>query len=307
MKKTYAWQLVSLGLLMSCGQPAPTPVTPDDAKSPAPMGYKLPATGVLDLADLTNFAKLERDFVKPDDFSKGFDDGPLNGRTFVLTLPVSQYSGPSSVPAEWTYDAEKEELTLTIASGDTSISRGPRLTVQNTTEIKPKKKMSNAFGAEIEIEPMETWSIDVGRTDEQVIGVFKKADDPLSFSPEYQSLTWTMKLDEGHAKALVSNLALRLEGTVQRNSSNQTVECSDDHTAPTFDHPTEWDRHECVIQVRLSRVAYVTKDGNVVKEWRDEPEKPKPPTAAPRSADVDAAEEGNALDSYDEGTDSNGE
>jgi hypothetical protein len=271
------------------------------------MGYKLPATGGLSLADLANFAKLERDFVKADDFSKGFDDSPLNGRTFVLTLPVSQYSGTSTMPAEWTYNAENQELTLTVTSGDTLISDGPRLTIQETTEIKPKKKMSNAFGAEIEVEPMETWSIDLGRSDEQPLGVFQKGDDPLSISPAYQSFTWTMKLDAGHAKALVSNLALRLEGTVQKNSSNQTVECSDGHTAATFDHPTEWDKHECVIQVRLSRVAYVTKDGNIVREWRDEPEKPKPAAATPPSADLYTDDEGNALDDDDGTTEQNAE
>jgi hypothetical protein len=269
------WQLALMALalpLASCGQPAPQPPKPDDAKSAAPLGFKLPATGNLSLSDLTNFAKLERDFVKPDDFSKGFDDSPLRDRQFTITLPVSQYAGDSLTPAQWSYDPEKEELSLTVSSGDAT-SYAPALTVQNTTEFGPKKKMSNAFGAEVEVTTMETWDIKLGRDVESPLGVFPREADEYAVAHKYQPLSQSMKLDPQKARALIANLTLQLEGTVAANAQNQTVQCYDNHTAAKFDSPTEWTQHECIIQAHLTRVAYVTKDGKVLKEWRDSPAK----------------------------------
>ena len=70
------WAVCIALVLVSCGPPKPQPQDPMDAKSPAPANWRLPATGVLSLTDLSNFAKQERDFVKADDFSKAFDDAP---------------------------------------------------------------------------------------------------------------------------------------------------------------------------------------------------------------------------------------
>lgn len=267
----------------SCGQSQPVKSDPTDAKSAAPAGFALPASGVLGLTDLANFAKLERDFVKPDDFSKGFDDSPLYGRQFAVTIPVNQYSGSSSTPTEWTYDAEKEELTLTVKSGDMT-SFTPTLPIQQTTELGPKKKMSNAFGAEVEVTPMETWSIEVGGDQ---IGVFPKTDDPMNMNA-FQSLTHTTKMKPEQAKALIADLNLRLEGFVEKDGRGQTVNCYSDHSSATITSPTEWDKHNCVIQVHLSRIAFVTKNGKVIREWKDESAKARSATPAPTGESLDA-------------------
>lgn len=270
----------------SCGQPQAVKSDPSDAKSGAPAGYALPASGVLGLTDLANFAKLERDFVKPDDFSKGFDDSPLNGRQFAVTMPISEFSGSSSGPSEWTYEAEKEKLNLAVNSGDMT-SYAPFLPIQHKTELGPKKKMSNAFGAEVEVNPMETWSIELGRGDKKPLGVFPNIDDPI-YSNGYQSLTHTIKMKPDAAKALVADLYLRLEGTVEKDEQGQTVNCYSDHSSATFTSPIEWDKHNCVIQVHFSRVAFVTKDGKVIREWRDEPKKASSATPAPPGESLDA-------------------
>lgn len=291
-----AWFVTPAAALISCGQPTSNQgntVAPDDAKSAAPLGYKLPATGALSLADLSNFAKLERDYVKPDDFSKGFDDSPLKGRKFAVTLPVSQYAGTSSNPAQWSYDAEKGELSLTVSNGD-AMSYAAALTAQNTTEFGPKKKMSNAFGAEVEVTTMETWEIKLGRADEKPFGVFPREVDEYAILPKYQPLSQTIKLDPQKAKALIANLTLQLEGTVEPNAQNQTVQCYDNHTAAKFDSPTEWTQHECIIQVHLTRLAYVTKNGKVVKEWRDTPVKSaskRPPSKSAETMPDDDTEQ----------------
>lgn len=132
--------------------------------------------------------------------------------------------------------------------------------------------MNNAFGAEVEVTLMETWSIRLGRDDEGSLGVFRKVE-PVSSLPSYESLTWSTKLDPVKAKALVAQLTVQIEGVVQRNADKQTVLCFDDHSSAKIDSPTEWDHHKCVVQVHFSRIAFVTKNGKVIKEWRDTPEK----------------------------------
>jgi hypothetical protein len=260
-------------LLASCG-PSGSPSStfdPEDAKSSAPSGYKFPKAGLLALLDLSNFAKMKRDFEKVDDFSKSFDDDPLDGRKFSVVIPVSQYAGPSLGPAEWEYDAETEALTLRIQARG-SMEPGVRsLEIQNTTDTGKPKKMTNAFGVEFNVEPMETWAIQLGRSDGKPIGVFSASD---TFSSGFldETLSWTTKANPQLAKSQIANLVLQIEGVVLKNESGDTVDCRDNTHVATITSPTEWTRHVCVIQVHLTRLAYQTKEGKLVKEWKANPE-----------------------------------
>lgn len=249
--------LVALAVA-SCSKPVPQPTDPQDAKSPAPADYRLPPTGVLSLLDLSNFAKQERDFVKPDDFSKGFDDSPLKGRLFAVEIPAPSYGGSSVTQVSWSYDADKTMLSVTV---------DPGAPVQSKTDFGPKKKMSNAFGAEIEVDTMETWQIELGAEYEKPLGVFPTVDPLYSLTgTSHGPLIWTARLPPEQARRLTANLQLRLEGKVVATEQGQTVSCGTETRSATFTSPTESTTHNCIVYVRYSRVALVTKDGRVLHE-----------------------------------------
>jgi hypothetical protein len=252
--------------LAGCNLPTAAGTDPNSAKSAAPSNYALPSSGTLGLIDLANFAKQKRDFVKPDDFSKGFDDRPLNGRSFVLNFSLPSYAGSALEPGSWTYDANNEELTLNATTGDLD----PAIILQYTSEDGSKKTMSNAFGAQVEVTPTETWIVALGRNDDKPLGVFPKSKEDYSINP-FEPLSYTMKLKPDQAKALVADLQIRLEGVVEKDDQGETVYCADNHTTATIDLPTEREEHKCTVSVHLSRVAFLRKDGRVLKEWLDKP------------------------------------
>ena len=281
--KAHAWLLGITVALASCnGPPSQTPADPQDAKSPAPADFHLPATGALSLSDLSNFAKLERDYVKADDFSKGFDDSPIKGRQFVVEFDAPKYGGSSTTMISWGYDADKGAL---------SVSVDPTSAIQSHTDMGPKKKMHNAFGTEIDAETMETWEIKLGEGSEQRLGVFPEIDSMYSMTgANHGLLSFTLHLAPEQARQLTKTLRLRLEGNVLVPSANgRTLACSTDSHSATLEYPLESTTHTCEIYVQYSRVAVLSSNGQTLHEWIDYPSKanrPKSEAAIEPSGDI---------------------
>ncbi|WP_148648488.1 hypothetical protein [Sphingobium cupriresistens] len=278
--KHLSLSILLMAMIAGCGDnPAPSPedqgtliqspsiAAPDpyDAKTSAPSGFKLPAGKLTNIA-LGNWAKTKRDSTGGDDFTKGFDDKALAGRDFTITIPLSQ--GDDETAAVWRYDKEKQELLLELDMEYTADLKGQMAVFQSAKDVRSPKQMANAFGVTVDVSQTTQWAIGVGTTSGYA-GIIPS--DALASSPDqkvYGYLTTTIKMPGDQARSAVAGMRLEIDGVVQKNRSGNTVECSERTTEPKIDQPSETVIKTCLIQAKFRRIAFVTKDGKALKEWR---------------------------------------
>ena len=139
---------------------------------------------------------------------------------------------------------------------------------QSAKDTHQPKQMSNAFGVTMDVTQSTVWSIGV-ETTSGYAGIIP-IDDLSSTRNQktYGFLTTTIKMPGDQARHAVSGMNLIIEGVVQKSKSGDTVECSERTTEPKIDQPSETTIRTCLIQSSFKRIAFVTKDGKALKEWR---------------------------------------
>ena len=261
----------------------------ENTAAEAPPGYKLP-NRMLNEKDLVAWAKLVRDYRKPDQFSKDWRGAEIIGRTFVVKLKLSSDYGDSGF-GQWSYNADKESLTLSIAESLTP----PLFVLSSHVEELDKTKMTNAFGAEREVSQSRMWRIGLGNGSAALIPFQKPAADFDPDLPRYDDLSFVIPMRADAARAFTKDLFIQVEGTVVKAENGDAVACMDDKTSPTIDFPNSIETHDCLMEVQFSRIAFITGAGKIIKEWTPLKTVPKlkaKPTPSPTySPDEDSVED----------------
>lgn len=115
--------LAALGATLSlvgCGPSAAPDKSPRaSAREDSVDHLKLPQTGNITRENLVAFARANMAYRPADQFSKRFDDSALEGRSFELKLPIAR----DETSANFSYNADKEELTLSLLPEAASLHR----------------------------------------------------------------------------------------------------------------------------------------------------------------------------------------
>lgn len=109
----------------------------------------------------------------------------------------------------------------------------------------------NAYGAKLRVS--ETKSI--------IWGVL------ISNRPYDRMYQYAVRLDPVAAKKVSEGATLVVEGEIQPSKNGRVAGCSDASAQPTVSSPMHTQIHACWTSVRISRIAFVTSSGAVLREW----------------------------------------
>jgi len=265
--------LVALGAAVSLWGCAPTGRDDKKATNSVPAvstdHLKLPATGNITRENLVAFAHAKMAHRPADQFSKAFDDSALEGRTFELRLPIAR----DETSANFSYDAEKEQLTLSLLPEAASLHRdedtyGPDfhyLTISNEQRYGDPTPMANAYGVTKAVTPVFTIRIGVGSLEGEYMGaapVTKIGDIRL-----YDLATKTLAMAPDQARSATAGLTMTIRGVVRKPASGHIVECYESSKKATLSYNYEEHWKQCVISSTITSIEVVSPSAGVLASW----------------------------------------
>jgi len=222
----------------------------------------LPADG-LDDETIANYLHAAMDYKRPDEFSKGFNDAALVGRHFKIYIPADKEGerGPT-----YSYDADKEQLTLTVRPAY-SVSSLDYLTFVREVSYGAPKLESNAYNVTKEVTPVSYRVIGIGAVAGTYMGVFPKDSYSTKDAIVYRDLTKTLKLSPDAAKRAIEGLTMEVEGTVTKDRNGHAIGCMASTRGATVDHLYEEDWLQCVLLAKLTHITVSSPSAGVLAQW----------------------------------------
>lgn len=225
--------------------------------------------GVIGTENITAYVRAASAAPKGDEFAKGFDDKPLSGRTFKVTLPYDKYN--SSL--RYHYDSVHEKLyidvrlTSTFHRGDESNPKLDYLILTKTSDYGSPRPMSNAFGLTKDVTPVSHTVIGLGNKRDKYIGVFPK--DKISSKDYifYKGLEKEIKISPAEGRAAVVGLEIDVEGTIVAAENQHPIICKKTESRAEIDYTYKENWDECVVTVKLTRVAVHSPKLGTIAEW----------------------------------------
>lgn len=268
--KRAIYAAVTLALLTGCGQSG----KPPQARVEPDASLQLPAGDAVTDDNLVAYAKAKGDYTPRDQFDKSFDDGPLDGRRFLITRPLFGPGAFTTVTYMWSYDPQAELLKFDVDPSPSASSSGGSAPNQGLEIFRDEKlgqprPESNAYGVTKQVSPRTELSVAVGALHGENMGVLP-VDHTYDFMKDrvlYTKLHKEVKLPPDQARAATATLRAEISGVVRKAASGHTIECSDLHISATLGSPTEEDVRKCVINVKISRIAFSSKVG-ALAEWK---------------------------------------
>lgn len=224
--------------------------------------------GVLDAQNLKHYGYAAMDFVRKDEFSSEFNEAPLVGRRFKVTIPFEKYDSSLS----YTYNVEKEAFTVSVypTSNDHEKSYTTRfdyLILDKNSVFGAPTPMSNAFGATKDVTPVSYRVIGIGSRGNAYMGVAGKMKYSTPDFTLYTQLSKTVKLSPDAARAAAAGLAMDVEGVVVKPKDAKAITCTDAKTTATMIYAYQETWRECVISVKLSRITVHSPATGVIADW----------------------------------------
>jgi hypothetical protein len=225
--------------------------------------------GVIGAENITAYVHAASAAPKGDEFTKGFDDKPLGGRTFKVTVPYDKYN--SSL--HYHYDSEHEKLYIdvrldsTFHRGDESNLKLNYVILTKTSNYGSPRPMSNAFGLTKNVTPVSHAVIGLGNERGTYIGVFPK--DKISSKDYifYQGLGKEIKISPEEGRAAVAGLEMDIEGTIVAGERKHPIVCKKTESKAEIDYTYQETWDECIVSVKLTRIAVHSPKLGTIAEW----------------------------------------
>lgn len=258
--------LVVSSVLALAACDASKPSSPATAAEPDASDLKLGAEGVT-AANLAAYAYAKLAFIPKDEFSKDFDDTPLAGRAFKLQIPVVSNKDSSSV--SYSYDADKEELTISLLPEAPSLHRedGARgseysyLIFKSDKTIGAPQDMANAFGMTKPVTPVFTTLFGVGSYGNDAMGAVPRHMDMYSLAQK------VIRMAPDQARAATASMYVEISGKVRKSTEGRIIECEETEKKATLDYNYEEHWKQCVISSKIDRIVVTSPSAGTIAVW----------------------------------------
>ncbi|MQA40650.1 hypothetical protein [Rugamonas aquatica] len=252
--------------------PAKTSASAAGAEGAIKNDLELPA-GEIGGKNLIAYAEGVFSSPKGDQFTKRFDDKPLQGGAFKFTVLYEEYRES----LHFHYDPEKEKLKVWVAP-DSTFHRAQN----NDHEIEPKldylivehnsnygtpQPMSNAFGVTTSVTPVYHKIFAVGNLRNTYIGLFPKEKYSSRDYIFYSRLEREIKISPEAGREAVKGLAMDVEGFVASGKDGHPVICKNTKTTATISYAYQETWDECVVQAKITRIAFHSPQLGMFAEW----------------------------------------
>jgi hypothetical protein len=228
--------------------------------------------------NLVNYASAAMDFVKKDEFSPGFNETPLVGRHFKVTVPYAK----DETSLNYRYDADKQSLSVWLYPESNlhfdkqAYPQLNYLILQKESTVAEPVPMSNAYGVTRDVRRVHHRIFGLGGPKDLYMGVVQKDQYSSKDFVIYKMLSKDVPLSPDAARAGVEGLAMDIEGVIVKPSGRHTINCTNETTDAKLDYAYEdtWD--ECVISVKLTRIVVYSPSLGVIADWQGQAAQGKP-------------------------------
>ncbi|PIL39196.1 hypothetical protein [Massilia psychrophila] len=207
---------------------------------------------------------------KDDQFTKRFDDKPLLGRLFKVTVPYDKYNNS----LHYSYDTEHEKLKI-WAKLDSTYHRSheldPKLDfliLQHTGIYGAAQPMSNAYGLTKAVTPVQHTIVGLGNKRATYVGLFQKDKYSSKDYIFYKNLTKEISISPEEARVAVIGLEMDIEGVIVAGENKHPIVCKNTKEKAKIDYLYEETWDECVILVKLTKIAFHSPKLGSIAEWK---------------------------------------
>jgi hypothetical protein len=224
---------------------------------------------VLENRELVSYARGAMDYVKKDDFSPQFNEKPLVGRQFKVTVYYSQYEAS----LHYKYDPEKQSLNVWLYP-ETNEHEDQHahlemnyLILQEESTVGEPVPMSNAYGVTRDVRKVHHRIYGIGGPKDLYMGVVPKDSFSAKDFVIYSRLSKDIPLSPDAARAGVQGLAIDIEGVIVKPADTSAITCTNMTTPAKLDYAYEDTYDECVISVKLTRIVVHSPTLGVIADW----------------------------------------
>ncbi|MBP2158900.1 MULTISPECIES: hypothetical protein [Asticcacaulis] len=223
------------------------------------------------IVGLTTIAEAKLAFKPADEFSKGYDDSFLEGKTFTFRLPVTSANDADKSSASYLYDADKEDFRLSFSpenpilnypSGSSPEEFDYILTAYEATSGAPIE-MSNAFGATVKVHPLKRLHVGVGSIGKDYMGAIPYSKDIHMYDLALKNI----KLSPDEARAATREIWMEVSGTLKRSSEGELLKCVETEKPATVSNPFQVSWQMCVFSAKIDSVSIVSKSAGLLAQW----------------------------------------
>ncbi len=275
----FAWNSVKSALclaalasaLTGCSKPETsadndTSVTPEALAAMTAFNPNDPVS----IMGLISIAEAKLAFKPADEFSKGYDDSFLEGKTFTLRLQVAPRGGTEESSAHYAYDADTEDFQVSLLPEAGSLNYPKNrsseefdyiLTTDETT-YGDEVPMSNAFGTTIKVTPVKHFQVGIGSIGSDYMGAI-----PHQKNTSYSIALKNIKLTPDQARAAAQDIWMEVSGTLKRSSGGELLKCVETEKPATIDYAYQENWKMCVFSAKIDRVSIVSKSAGLLAQW----------------------------------------
>lgn len=227
---------------------------------------------------LTELGMKALSYKKADAFSPPFDDSTALYHTFRISVPLPHNTMSSINPAwngGWSYDADKQQLYLTVEATGWIATHRPEttgdlhfsFTLIEGVEIKSVSKQlgsdveQNSFGAQVVVQYGHLSSVGIAAISD------KARAKSVVFNPTWNTLSTHIPMPAAEARRKVKGIVIVVEGRILPLDNGRASICGDDGAAATYSSPTSIVGRFCVFNAEIDRIA-VESGRQVLAEWR---------------------------------------
>lgn len=226
-------------------------------------------SGAIGAQNMIAYAEGVSSSPQGDQFAKRFDDKPLLGHSFKVTVPYDKYK--SSL--HYSYDSEQERLKIWTSLGSTfhrdreSDPKLDYLILTQNSVYGTAKPMSNAFGVTKAVTPVSHDVVGIGSTRDTYVGLFRKDKYSSKDYIFYAALEKTIAIAPEPARAAVVDLEMDIEGVIVAGKNGHPVVCKHTETQATIDYLYQETWNECVILARITHIGFHSPKLGMIAEW----------------------------------------
>ena len=152
---------------------------------------------------------------------------------------------------------------------DAETQHVPAIQIASREKSSRQYEAQNAYGAKAQV------TSSVNEVGYIAAFVLPRGDRPETLrdvampdDPDLDAYEWKETLDGPAAKAIYQGSKLVIEGTIASFPDGKVTHCDTTAATATIDEPTEVLDYDCYVAAKVSRIAFVSGDGSVLREWK---------------------------------------
>ena len=226
------------------------------------------------VSTLARQAQSERIQVENDQFSPISTHSEMIGKSFKLSISGElresnsflDYYSNGILHMSLTKRSYFDRFEMDHSTHATIPKRSTAIEISYKVTSRSNYTAQNSYGAKADIsssvnEVSYIAAVEMPRGDKF------KYSSTTSDDPELDQYEWRKTIEGPEAKIIYHGSKLILEGKIGTFTDGKVARCEDSSVTATVSDPIELLNHNCYIAAKIERIAFISGDGSILREW----------------------------------------